>query len=47
MTTTLDQDLAVSGVRVPNTFLVAAVEFTRGSLLAVEGLDDLVRLTVP
>ena len=46
MATTLDQNLTVTGVGTADAFLVATVQLSSLGLLAVEGFDDLIRLTV-
>ena len=47
MAAALDQDLAVASVRVSDVFLVTAVQLASLRLLAIEGFDDFIRLTVP
>jgi hypothetical protein len=47
MAAAFDEDLTVARVRISNAFFVTTVELACTSLLAVEGFDNLVRLTVP
>jgi hypothetical protein len=46
MAAALDQDLAVASVRVSDGFLVTAVQLASLCALAIEGSDDVIRLTV-
>ncbi len=47
MAAPLDQQLAVARVRASDVFLVTAVQLASLGALAIEGFDDVIRLTVP